>query len=167
MPVFARERVSESANPCECFILLEHFAQVSDYFFNFCFFKILSPILKLLSSMCLIMELPGINRLSLLSTWQDLLEYLEWSRSVCKLRLRLICHVPQALSTWLVSIDLPVKRRGKKNSFQWSGRESRAIISDENHRVLEVGSAFHFLTFTTLASKEPSKVSTCQMGDSL
>ena len=126
--------------------------------FQFCFFKILSPILKLLSSMCLIMELPGINRLSLLSTWQDLLEYLEWSRSVCKLRLRLICHVPQALSTWLVSIDLPVKRRGKKKThFNGQGGNQEQLLVMKIIEFLRWVQHFIFWHSQLLPLRSPAK----------
>lgn len=49
-----------------------------------------------------------------------------------------------------------------------NGQGIKGNISDESHyRISEVGSAFHFLIIlTTHASNKPTKVSTCQMGDS-
>lgn len=114
-----------------------------------------SPVLKLLSSVCLCTALTGMNRLSFLSTLQDLLNYSEWSRSMPKWRFGLICHVAWALFIWLFSIDLPMKRRKK---LIWMVRASRDCPCDENnYRICEVGSAFRFLIAQFMPLINPPK----------
>lgn len=41
------ERIPENANPCERFVLLEHFIQVSDYSLQFLFLQNPSPCLEI------------------------------------------------------------------------------------------------------------------------
>lgn len=119
--------------------------------------KSFPPVQKLLSSMCLFMELTGIDdRFSLLRTSQDLLNYSKWSRSIPRWRLRLICHVAWALLSWLFSTDLLMKRREK---LLWTVRASRAILVMEVIRdFLSSGQHFIFWLFSQLMpARNPPK----------
>lgn len=132
---------------------------------NFCFFKILPPVLKLLSGF--FVDLTRIPRLSLLSTLRALLNYLGWSRSISRWRFRLICHVAWALFFWLFSIDFPMERRRRK-LIRTVGA-SRAIFVMKILEFMSWVQKFIFLKIilTIHASNKPTKVSSCQMGDSL